>query len=220
MSLELPEAWINSAFRIPAAARDAMNVFEKASADGVDATLVVAPALTHHGKCYLAHWTGQELAVVELSPEQQRAFEIKTGTLFQDLERRHEPLELPPLRRVSLKDVQIDGGIRHDVRKPLRGTFAYETQNASDSIVLQCALRVKYFRPWLPSRITGYSYVSLVGRDGEVTFSFEPLDPARLPESFRGPLVLFLQLVTVRKWTMTDIWQRISNMLVRVIETR
>jgi hypothetical protein len=218
MSLELAQSWVTSAFRLPPAVQDALRVFETASAEGVDATLIVAPELTFSGKCCLAHWTGEELAVVELSPEQQQAFGIKPGTLYTDLEPRQEPQELPASRRIGLTDVRINDHLEHDSSHPLIGNFSFEAQNSLDVTGLRCALRVKYFRPEMPCRITCFSYVELVGRQGGLDFSFESLDSAHTPGAFQGPLVLIFQLVTARSWTMTDTWQRISNVLVRVIE--
>jgi len=120
MSLKLAQTWVNAAFRIPLIAQNAMNLFEKAAADGADATLIAAPELLKNGKCCLAHRTGQELVVRELSPSQQQAFGIEPNSMVQELEPQDVPQELPPIRRVNLSDVRIDDRLQHDAREPNR----------------------------------------------------------------------------------------------------
>ena len=81
MSLKLTETRVNSTFRHPRAAQDAMDLFDKAAIQGVEATLIAAPELTNNGKGCLAHWTGEELVVLELSPSQQLGFGLAAGGL-------------------------------------------------------------------------------------------------------------------------------------------
>jgi hypothetical protein len=218
MSLKLAQTWIVAAFRDLHSALDAMKLFDNAATEGVDATLIVAPELTNNGKCSLAHWTGQELVVLELSPRQQRAFGIEPGTMVQDLALLQEPRELPPIRHVNLSDVQIDNRLEHDGRKPLTGVFAYETNEAASGPALRCALRVKYFHPRMMCAGIGYSHGNLVPPRGELPFSFDPLVSAHNHDPSRGPLVVFFQLVSAQSWTVLTTFQRISNIAARVIE--
>ncbi|MBI3866046.1 MAG: hypothetical protein HY290_29565 [Planctomycetia bacterium] len=218
MSLKLAETWVTASFRGLRSTLDALKLFEKASADGVDATLIAAPELMNNGKCCLAHWTGQELVVLELSPEQQRAFGIEPETMVQELALEQQPRELPPIRRVNLTDVRIDDHLHQDAQKPLTGVYTFEMNEAPAGPVLRCALRVKYFHPRMMCRITGYSHGNLVPPRGELPLSFDPLASALNPDPPRGPLVLFFQVVAGQSWTVQSTWRRISNVLVRVVE--
>ncbi|MBI3864940.1 MAG: hypothetical protein HY290_23945 [Planctomycetia bacterium] len=217
MSLNLVRTWVTGMFSNATAARDAMGVFEQAASRGVEVTLIFGPALMKNGHCCLAHWTGDELATLKLSPSQQESFGIKQGTLYQDFEPWESP-ELPPLRRVSLTGVRVDDRRQHHSGKALSGVFTYETRETTESTVLRCALRAKSFRPWMPRRVAGCCHVNLVGRQGEAPFSFESPNPGQNPEVSPGPLVVFFQLVSIKNWSITDTWQRISNVLVRVVE--
>jgi hypothetical protein len=218
MSLRLAEIWIASAFRGSRSAQDAVNLFEQAEADGVEATLVMAPELMNNGKCCLAHWTGHELAVLELTPVQQQAFGIEPNTMVQELEPLSQPRELPPIRHVNLSEVRIDNSRQHDFHKPLTGVFTYEMTGPPSGPVLRCALRVKYFHPRGMCRITGFFHGSLSPPQGKLPFSFDPLAAGHNPDPWRGPLVLFFQLVAAQSWTVLTTSQRISNVLARVIE--
>lgn len=218
MSLNLANVWVTAAFRGRPSAEDAMRLFEKADADGVDATLIAAPELMNHGECCLAHWTGRELVVLELTPEQQRAFGIEPQTMIQELAPASVPRELPPVRHINLLDVQFDDHLTHDVRKPLAGIYTFDTNDTARSSVLRCALRVKYFHPRMTCRVTGFSHGFLNASRGELPFSFDPLSTANQPEPPRGPFVLFFQLVVSQSWTVVNSCQRISNVLARVIE--
>ena len=218
MSLKLAQTWVVAAFRGLQSALDAMSLFDKAAADGVDATLIMAPELMNNGKCCLAHWTGQELVVMELSASQQRAFGIAPGTMIQELALVHEPRELPPIQRINLSDVRIDDRVQRDARKPLTGIFTYEMNDPASGPALRCALRVKYFHPRMMCRVTGYSHGNLVPPRGELPFSFDPLASAHNPDPSRGPLVVFFQLVSAQNWTILTTCQRISNVAARVIE--
>jgi hypothetical protein len=216
MSLKLAQSWVVAAFRGLQSALDAMNLFEKADADGVDATLIAAPELMNNGKCCLAHWTGQELVVLELSPRQQQAFGIEPGTMVQELA--PEPRELPPIRHVNLTDVRIDDRLEHDGRRPLTGVFTYEMNDPASGPAFRCALRMKYFHPRMMCRDTGYSHGNLAPPRGELPFSFDPLASPHNPDPSQGPLVVFYQLVSAQNWTMLTTFQRISNVVGRVIE--
>lgn len=218
MSLKLAQTWVTASFRGLRSAVDALKLFEKADADGVDATLIAAPELMNNGKCCLAHWTGQELAVLELSPRQQRAFAIEPGTMVQELALEQQPRELPPIRRVNLTDVRIDDRVHQDPQKLLTGVYKFEMNAAAAGPALRCALRVKYFHPRLMCRVTGYSHSVLLPPRGELPFSFDPLASALNPDPPRGPLVLFFQVVAAQSWTVQSTWRRISNVLARVIE--
>jgi hypothetical protein len=195
-----------------------MKLFETAAADGVETTLIAAPELMNSGKCSLAHWTGHELIVLELSPRQQRAFEIEPCTMVQELEPQEQPRELPPVRHVDLSDVRIADCRKHDVRQPLTGVFTYQMKGPPRGPALRCALRVKYFHPHRRRRVTGYSHGKVSPPRGELAFSFDPLVSTHNPDPWRGPLVLFFQLVAAQSWTVLTTSQRISNVLARVIE--
>lgn len=218
MSLKLVQSWITGAFRGLPSTQDALKLFEQAAAGGVDATLIAAPELTNSGKCCLAHWTGQELVVLELSPDQQQAFGIKPGTMVQELALESEPRELPPIRHINLLEVQIDDRLRHDPRKPLTGEFTFETNDTTRNPAFRCALRVKFYHPRMMRRITAYSHCELVLPRGEIRFSFDPLVSAHNPDAVAGPYVLLIQLVAAQNWTVITTCQQISNVLVRLIE--
>lgn len=218
MSLKLAQAWVAAAFRGLPSAQDAMNLFEKAAEEGVEATLVTAPELTNNGKCCLAHWTGHELVLLELSARQQQAFGIESNTMIQELEPQAQPRELPPIRHVALSAVRFDECVQHDVLQPLTGVFTYEMNDAMTGPALRCALRVRYYHPRRQYRVTGYSHVNLSPPQGKLPFSFDPLASARNPDPPRGPVVLFFQLVAAQSWTVLTTCQRISNIVARVIE--
>lgn len=218
MSLKLAETWVAAAFRGLRSAQDAMQLFEKAADEGVEATLVAAPELMNNGKGCLVHWTGHELVVLELSLAQQRAFEIEPNTMVQELEPQAQPPELPPIRHVDLSAIQIDDDRHHDVGRRLTGTFTCAMNDPASSLSLRCALRVRYYHPRRPCRVTGYSHVNQALSRGELPFSFDPLASPRNPDPPRGPFVLFFQLVAAQSWTVLTTCQRISNVLVRVVE--
>jgi hypothetical protein len=218
MSLQLAQTWVASAFRGRQSAQDAMNLFEQAQADGVEATLVMAPELMNNGKCCLAHWTGHELVILELAHKQQQAFGIEPNTMIQELEPLAQPRELPPIRHVNLSDVRIDNCRQHNFHRPLTGMFTYDMTGARNGPPLQCALRVRYFHPRGLCRVTGSFNGKLSPPRGELAFSFDPPAGGHNPDPWRGPLVLFFQLVAAQSWTVLTTSQRISNVLVRVIE--
>lgn len=218
MSLKLAEMWVNSAFNGLHSARDARHLFKKAAAEGVEATLMAAPELMNNGKCCLVHWTGHELIVLELHRWQQQALGIEPNTMIQELEPPAKPRELPPIQHVDLVNVQINCIRQHNVRQPLTGKFTYEMRDPVGGPALQCALRVKYFHPHRQRRVTGFSHIHLAPPKGELRFSYDPLVSDQNPDPWRGPLVLFFQLVAAQSWTVLTTSQRISNVLARVIE--
>jgi hypothetical protein len=218
MSLKLAEIWVTAAFRGLRSAQDAMQLFENAADEGVEATLMAAPELMNNGKGCLVHWTGHELVVLELSPEQQWAFGIEPNTMIQELEPQAQPRELPPVRHVGLSAVQIDDPIAHDIHKPLTGVFRHEMNDPASNLSLRCALRVRYYHPRRKCRVTGYSHINRVPPRAELPFSFDPLASPQNPNPVRGPIVLFFQLVAAQSWTVLTTCQRISNVLVRVID--
>jgi len=218
MSLKLAEMWVTSAFNGLHSARDAMNLFEKAAAEGVEATLMAAPELMNNGKCCLVHWTGHELVVLELHSWQQRALGINANTMIQELEPPANPRELPPIQHVDLVDVRVENAQHHDVHQRMTGVFRYETRDPMRGPASQCALRVKYFHPQRQRRVTGFSHIHLAAPGGELPFSYDPLFTAQNPDPWRGPVVLFFQLVAAQSWKVLTTSQRISNVLARVIE--
>ena len=187
-------------------------------------TMLIAPQLMNNGKCCLAHWNGEELVVLELSPRQRRAFGIEPGTMRQELDPQQESPGLPTIRQVNLMDVDIKDQQCFDMRKPLRGTFTYEADPIARIPITRCALRVKHFRPRMPARVTSYSHRDLGMPCGNLPFSFAPLAADDEPDPLAGPVVLFFQLVTAQSWSGSipgqryDDIQRISNILTRVVE--
>jgi hypothetical protein len=89
---------------------------------------------------------------------------------------------------------------------------------AVSSPALRSALRVKYFHPRGLCRVTGYFHGSLAPPRGELPFWFDPLASAHNPDPVRGPRVLFFQLVAAQNWTVLTTFQRISNVVARVVE--
>ena len=87
LSLKLAEIWVNAVFRGLHSAQDAMQLFENAAEQGVEATLMAAPELMNNGKACLVLWTGYELVVLELSPEQQQAFGVEPNMMIQNQQR-------------------------------------------------------------------------------------------------------------------------------------
>jgi hypothetical protein len=218
MSLKLAEIWVAAAFRGLPSAQDARQLFERAAEEGVEATLMAAPELLNNDKCCLVHSTGHELVVLELSAAQQRAFGVEPSTMIQELEPPAQPRELPPVRHVGLSTVRIDDPVQHDVREPLTGVFTYEMNDPTSGPALRCALRVRYYHPRRRCRVTGYSHRDLAPPRGELPFSFDPLASPQNPDPPRGPVVLFFQLVAAQSWTVLTTSQRISNVLVRMID--
>jgi len=119
---------------------------------------------------------------------------------------------------LNLTEMWVANAQQHDVRQPMTGVFRYETRDPVRGPASQCALRVKYFHPHRQRRVTGFSHIHLAPPGGELPFSYDPLVSDQNPDPWRGPLVLFFQLVAAQSWTAVTTSQRISNVLARVIE--
>ena len=222
MSLAVAEAWVRSAIRQPAAQQDALRLFEQASSDQVDATLIVAPELTKKRRSYLVRWTGRETVVLELSPHQQNSFGLVPFAMFKQLEARNTMSEIPCQPWVTLSSIRFDTANSYDCSQPLTGRCTYSVDESETKSLWRCALRAEYFRPDMPRPITAFWYIDAPPSppQGELNFRFTPIRSVMNPVDFSGPLVLFLQLCSAQDWVRQQGLQRISNVTAAVIEIR
>lgn len=204
MSLEVAKTWANRVLRPPAAADDAVGMFEQAVELGVQATLLAAAELTANGKPCLARWTGTELVVLYLNAPQAENFRIRPGTLLRTIEAHTSGVETVGDPLLALCDVRLDGPDPHDGVQPLKGRYRLTSDDSNASYILSesAALRSHFFHPDMRGGITCYSYIeaSLLPPDCELTFSFDPLFRPQAPPPPRGTWVLFLQLVRPHVW--------------------
>lgn len=220
MSLELVNSWITSAIGHPQAALEARQRVYEAACQHVAATLIVSSELTKSGHNYLAHWTGDELLVVQLSPRQKAGFNAGPATVTCELDYPSHEAQSPPLVLATLSDVRISDADSHNGRARLHGTCRYALDDPAQSGLRNCALRVRYFRPDLARQVVGYSYIDypLIGPGGELRFSFDPLFSKGNPVEVTGPTFLFIQLIRTSGERIFTIRQRISNAVATMIE--
>jgi len=115
MSLWLAKTWVNATVGQPAARADAVRLLDQATAEGVEATLIVGTRLTTNGKCFLGRWDGRELLVLELSSALQQDWSVDPSGLLRQL----EPVALPhaafsTLPLVALTVSHVEGADVHD----------------------------------------------------------------------------------------------------------
>ncbi len=222
MSLEAAISWINQTVGNTAAKREAVSLLEQANATSRHATLIVAPELTRNRRSYLARWAGSEFVIVELTAEQQAGLGVVPKGLLRELHYPTKDCELRNANRLTLNDVKVESGERHDRRQPLTGTCRYEFDSNRMPPIARTALRVQYFHPQLARTLTGYSHSdrTLSPPGGEFHFSFAPLAVEAICDVGDGWIVLFLQLLTASNWgNMTGV-QPMSNITAKLIELR
>lgn len=220
MSLSLAKTWVNTTVLQPAARTAALRLLDSAASQGVEGTLIVGPRLSTSGKCFLARWDGRELVVRELTSAQQRDWSVEPLGLFEQL----EPPALPkytfssePLVSLTVAHAENQGA--HDGWKPLSGTCIAELETVPHQVIRNCALRAEYFRPDLPRQVTSMWYSNHDLNSARVTlhFQFSPLFSKNNPQTFRGTLVVLLQLFTADDWSKNAGCRRISNVADTVI---
>jgi len=220
MSLDTAKNWARYALRSPAAQRDVLQLFERATADGVEATVIAAPELTVRGTGYLARWTGSELIVLGLSAGQQQSLGVRPSALFQQLEPRTSIPEIPAQPWVTVSDITLNAGDGQDCFQPLTGTCRYAVDEGENRFLSRCAVRANFFRPDLPRTITAFSFVDAASlpRQGKLGFRFIPITSAAQPVRIRGTVVVFIQLCTASDWARQQDCQRISNVTATAVE--
>lgn len=197
-----------------------MRLLEQAAAQGVEGTLIVGPLLSTTCKCYLARWDGRELVVRQLTEMQQQDWSIDPKGLLKQLEQPTWPgIEIPTEYLVSLTvdHVNLDSG--YDGATPLSGTCIVEFEGAAFHVISRCALRIAYFHPNLPRQVTAMWYAdqNISTTRADLHFQFSPLFSPNNPQSFRGALVIYLQLFTADNWKERSGCRRISNVADHVI---
>lgn len=220
MSLDTAITWARYALRSPAAQQDVVRLFERAAADGVEATVIAAPELTVRTKGYLARWTGTELMVLEISAGQQQSLGVRPSALFQQLEPKISIPEIPAKPWVTVSDITLKSGDVQDCYLPLAGSCKYAVDDGEDRLLCQCAFRANYFRPDLPRTITAFSFVDAapLSRQAELGFRFIPITSSAQPVRIRGTVVVFIQLCTASDWARQRDCQRISNVTATAVE--
>lgn len=222
MSLTIAEAWIQSTIHEPGAQRDAIGLFRRADAKGVDGTLLVAPELTRRGRGYLARWTADELLVLELTRRQLQSLDVKPATLFQQVGGVRTMPEIPCDLWLTLSDIRFDFSGFYDCSEPLTGSCRYAFDTDQPQPLREPALHVEYFRPDLPGVVTCLSYPPgpLSAPCGEVKFHFASILPEVAPASPGDTMILFLQLYMAQDWVNQRECQRVSNAAVVAIDIR
>jgi hypothetical protein len=216
----LGETWIQKMVGPPAAREDALRHFEQATAQQAEATLIVGSQLSTSGKCYLARWDGLELVVLELDRSMQADWRVNPRGLHLQLHLPEVPLLAEPASMApgSLTDVRIDVPV-HNAWTPLTGTCRFEMDAVSHPTCGSPALRLQYYRPDLPRRVTVMWYADsfLPEAGGELRFQFPPLFSAKNPQPIQGGLVLFLQLLTAADWSAWRDCRKASNVAATII---
>jgi len=207
--------------RFPQAAWDVEDLFNKAEAQGVDATIIAAPELTTNGRGCVARWTGDEMIVLELSPKQLSGFGIQPGMLVREISSPGPGWELPHAYRVSLSDIKIDRADQIDAHSPLTGQCIYEYDDPADEFISASGLQIRYFRPDLNRQVPEYWYPidsPFVPLKGTFQFSYPPLFSDTDTKSLKGTMVVFFQLLTGRDWHSVKGCRRVSNIAASVVE--
>lgn len=223
MSLSLARVWVTSTIRQPQAKSEALRLLDQAAKENVDATLIVGAELSTTGRCYLGRWDGRELTVIELAEEQQRDWKINRLGLFSQLEPARDDVgarsDEPP---VSLSILSVDGAGDHDGWQPLSGSCLAELDQVPLHPIGNCALRAEYFRPDLARSVTCYWYLNsdLASRRTELKFRLPPLFTENNAQCGRGPLAVFLQLVSAENWEARTECRRFSNVAAVIVTLR
>ena len=116
-------------------------------------------------------------------------------------------------RLVSLTFEQSEAPAVYDGSTPWSGTCTVEKDDATHQPYSGCAMRAEYFRPDLPRRVTAMWYEDqyLIAKTTKLRFRFPPLFSQHNPQTYRGAMIVFLQLFMAENWSGNSGCHRISN---------
>ncbi|MBY0528203.1 MAG: hypothetical protein K2R98_32710 [Gemmataceae bacterium] len=149
--------------------------------------------LTRSKKPYLLYSFSGQFYVFELTDTQARELEISPrGNSYSTLSVNRDQRVAPSLVQIAKPSIDNARGI--DGTKPLTGKVSLKLLN---SLPANTAVRLCYSAGGSTSCLFHY-LDNLPQKDGEVSFSFKPINAER-EKKVVGPLVVFIDLCTVRQ---------------------
>jgi hypothetical protein len=174
--------------------RDMTEVVDEALEKGEDLSLTFGPGLMKSGKATIVYLFAGQFFAFELSAAQAQQLKVNSRGTRVYTTKREDRRQAKPAAQLS--DLKFEGGATLEGSKKVTGQVSFRTLAKSDE---KFALRFSYCVPGHNRSSFHYLDDGLPAKPGSIPFSFGAINRPDDKKKFTGPLVVFVDLVTVKE---------------------